>query len=238
MLGWENYHVDIGGRENGGEGPFNGRLECQCTVSTEYSTLLLRYVSKKGTHLTFLKETGWGLLPDEIRGWKASGCAETGTCSYSLEHGEDLSKTKTRDFMVLLEEGIRTNGTIREQFPDVDHVVYNRGIWGGIPVSRAKTLFPRINDWAKKGCYYKSTTATTDFLHDPIHSANEAVTRQVANAAGCTNYHLHHLTSEFAKMERYSEERDKFYVDFAHFQPWVYHEFNDVMLNMLCANTL
>eukprot|EP00980_Cylindrotheca_fusiformis_P016585 scaffold4973_cov135-Cylindrotheca_fusiformis.AAC.3 len=232
---WDEYHIDIGGRE-GGMGPFNGRLECQCAVQMNKLTLLLRYVSKDGIMLTFLKEAGWGTTPEVIRGWKASGCAEDGTCSYTPSKADELRNTPTRDINEVIEDGMDTNGTIRKYIPPPDHVIYNRGLWGGFPLNRARKLFARMKGWARETCYYKSTTAGSGAIHRPIFSSKEAQIRQAAEEAGCRNYHLHHLTGQFAHLDHEKDGRDDIFVDEIHYQPWVYHELNNVLLNMLCMD--
>eukprot|EP00980_Cylindrotheca_fusiformis_P021256 scaffold8177_cov106-Cylindrotheca_fusiformis.AAC.8 len=218
---WDAYHIDLGGGVEGGGGPFRGCLECQCVVKGTDSTVTLRYVSKKsGLKITFLKEAGWGLIPSDISGWKDSGCAENGTCSYSLEHADELRRNfELQDFTTRLEDGIQQNATLRDYFPSVDHVVFNRGIWGGIPAGRAQRLFPALRDWAKQGCYYKSTTAGPAAIHQRVHSTNEAQSRDASISAGCTNFHLHHLTAKFSSLK--GKKRKIFFTDFAHFQPWV-----------------
>jgi hypothetical protein len=100
-----------------------------------------------------------------------------------------------------------------------------------------------MKKWAKKGCYFKSTTAFANFDHEFQMSRGETGIRAIANASGCSNYNAHHLTAEFdpvnktyqMKQKGWRKKRLNVYWDAYHFQPWVYHELNNALLNMLCT---
>lgn len=158
-----------------------------------------------------------------------------GTCRFSLEYGEELKTIAHRDFAEILEDGLTDNGNVQKYVTDVDHVVYNRGIWGDIPLKRAEVLFPRLRKWASRSCIHKTTTRGKKAINKDAFFMRENRTRTQAKKSGCKVYHVHKLTEPFAALKKNETERGNFYWDVVHFQPYVYNELNVALLNMMCG---
>jgi hypothetical protein len=146
-----------------------------------------------------------------------------------------------------------------EQNADVDYVFYNRGLWGKIPVERAQQLMKLLRDFvapasqadggggkdAAGRCFYKSTTGCLRSLEDGIGDHEYGAVRVATFGAGCEYMDVSHLTEEFAQYlyahptppGNVMSERGTVFWDLVHYQPWVYEELNNLLLNVLCNNS-
>ena len=146
--------------------------------------------------------------------------------------------------------------------PGVDIALYNRGVWGELPANYEHTqrvmrgLHRMTKANARHGnggkCFWKGTSALSYSHLLPARRRGKATSlwkkeqrlRTTAYGAGCGVYDLAHVTQEFMKFEwngdigrneccGEKEGRSVFW-DAVHFQPWVYEELNNILLNVLC----
>ena len=269
---WENfqtYHRDLGGGIDGGT--FNGRLQCSCarrendpnTAPSSVHVENFLYVSDDvgvpeggKVILSFIFELGWGSDPNPVQGWNFTDCAYKGTCRMSEEDNEHLiGRQRAEDFdwsaplYQALNESSPTS-SLQHVFPNVDIVMYNRGLWGMLNKDQADIIMPLLHHFAggESGrCFFKTTTtsphAERSFPHEEVKTIRDATIK-----AGCGIFDASHLTKEFyglpqmhppppkqenGKMWYYREWSSVFW-DALHFNPWVYEELNNVFLNVLC----
>ena len=93
-------------------------------------------------------------------------------------------------------------------------------------------------------CFFKSTTACQRTRDKNLVSVEYGPIRAASYAAGCEYFDAAHLTDEFSMMlypDYYKEgpenliwEHNNIFWDSAHYQPWVYEELNNLLLNVLC----
>ena len=143
-----------------------------------------------------------------------------------------------------------TMTVFREQYAGVNYVFYNRGLWGHIPEQKANKMMSLLHDFVtprdhidsinnnpKNRCFFKSTTACGR-THDGGHNDHEfGKVRKAAILAGCEYMDVAHLTLEFAPLIHSGDVTSEYmtiFTDTVHYQPWVYEELNNVMLNVLC----
>ena len=148
-----------------------------------------------------------------------------------------------------------------EQYLDVNYVLYNRGLWGKIPEGRARRMMrllhgftvpppsSRVNnnsdgDGTTNRCFYKSTTGCARSRDDGINDHEYDAVRKATFQAGCEYMDVAHLTEEFAQFlyshpmppRNVMSEYLTVFWDSVHYQPWVYEELNNFLLNVLCNN--
>jgi hypothetical protein len=125
-------------------------------------------------------------------------------------------------------------------------------------------IFKKLSQIIQKNsgrCFWKGTTLPmepkmTELLgYSPSSPTNftllERHIRSLSHHYHCESYDLSHVTSAFVEMlgtEEYSSKNNvtwsggaksryeitDVYIDRVHFQPWVYEEFNQILLNVLC----
>jgi hypothetical protein len=123
------------------------------------------------------------------------------------------------------------------------------------------SIFKKLSQIIKKNsgrCFWKGTTVPmepkmTELLgYSPSSPTNftqlERHIRALSHHYLCESFDLSHVTSDFVDLlgteycrqnnatwnpkSRY--EMTDVYIDRVHFQPWVYEEFNQILLNVLC----
>ena len=209
--------------------------------------------------VTFLNS----LTNTPMTGWKRNHCSRSGTCEltedtwYKLrargavkdyDYSYDIERDGESFYAALDDEGIA---------PGVDIALYNRGAWGWVPAAHEhvqKVMSGLFRVTKKHGgkCFWKGTTAAP--FGNNMNEGNhwQAVTfwekeqrlRTTAYGAGCGVYDLAHVTKEFQKFEWVGDfgrpsccgesEGSNVFWDSVHFRPWVYEEFNNILLNVLC----
>jgi hypothetical protein len=151
-------------------------------------------------------------------------------------------------------EGLESSGLA----PDVDLAIYNRGLWVTAPsdFSQAEKMFAgmfKMTQKRKGKCFWKGTTAkafSTTFKKEENYLPITTYEREMrlrfgAYSAGCGVYDLAFVTQQFEKFEWMgdvgrpsccgdSEMMTNVFWDLVHYHPWVYEEFNTILLNMLC----
>ncbi|KAL3770409.1 hypothetical protein ACHAW5_002326 [Stephanodiscus triporus] len=145
----------------------------------------------------------------------------------------------------------KTKTIFLEQYADVDIAFYNRGLWGKITDNRARQMMKLLHDFttpshgdtSKGRCFFKTTSGCPRSLDDKIAEHDYDVVRKAAYAEGCEYMDVGHLTEEFSLLlfghpppprNVMSEYRTVFFWDAVHYQPWVYEELNNLLLNVLC----
>ena len=94
-------------------------------------------------------------------------------------------------------------------------------------------------------CFYKSTTGCLRSLEDGIGNHEFGAVRVATFDAGCEYMDAAHLTEEFSQFlyahppppRNVMSEHDTIFWDLVHYQPWVYEELNNLLLNVLCNNS-
>jgi hypothetical protein len=152
----------------------------------------------------------------------------------------------------------------REQHSDHNYVFYNRGLWGQIQEDKAKKMMESLHNITStrtrtsirtggnehenqnNRCFFRSTTGCQRTRENDLASWEYGSIRNASYAAGCEYLDIAHLTKEFSTMvyeheddEHEEDEDEEFkytnvFWDSVHYQPWVYEELNNVMLNVLC----
>jgi hypothetical protein len=208
------------------------------------------------TVLSFLSESGWNKDIRPLHGYNLTGCAFNGTCRMTEDIMSELMvrlNNRSYDWSQQFPAAIdpKQNGILLESLPPTDIAIYNRGLWGQLDASRAATIFPLLYQWtagSSQGgrCFYKSTTGSSRRTSKALHQHEIGDIREATMSAGCQFFDLGHMTSDFATLrpgtgltdkndKRVMErEREQVYWDTVHFQPWVYEEMNNVLLNVLC----
>jgi hypothetical protein len=252
--GWREFHSALGGSTDGGI--FHGRLQCSCAkgngIGANETTDNSFYVSDLGgVKISYISENGWGEDPGPIRGWKFTDCSEKGTCRRSATLDNDglwaRAQAHDWDWKDPLHEAL-LKGTLKSVLPDVDIVIYNRGLWGVLTKDRAEKIMPLLYDWTGENgrCFFRTTTASPD--SDVYREPERTYVKRATFSAGCSTLDFAHLTREFESLPfahprppkqqdgtiwNY-RERDDVYWDYVHFLPWVYEELNNMLLNVLC----
>ena len=102
------------------------------------------------------------------------------------------------------------------------------------------------NENQNNRCFFRSTTGCQRTKENDLASWEYGPIRNATYAAGCEYLDITHLTEEFSSMVyeydddgREEDEDEEFeytnvFWDSVHYQPWVYEELNNVMLNVLC----
>ena len=167
---WKNfqtYHRDLGGGIDGGT--FNGRFQCLCARKEDDQVADPAYVPVENflyvsddagvpdggkVILSFISERGWGSNPYPVRGWNFTDCAFKGTCRMTEEDNEHLiGRQRAEDFdwsaplYQALNESSPTS-SLQHVFPNVDIVMYNRGLWGMLNKDQADIIMPLLHHFA------------------------------------------------------------------------------------------
>mmetsp|Transcript_43285 Transcript_43285/g.48986 ORF Transcript_43285/g.48986 Transcript_43285/m.48986 type:complete len:540 (-) Transcript_43285:41-1660(-) len=154
------------------------------------------------------------------------------------------------------------NGTTfqRQFLENIDYAFYNRGIWGQVELDTAKKMMASLyritngrrqpnsrssdNDDETK-CFYKSTTAAAANADKKMErEANIqwewGPIQKATLEAGCGYFDVYHLTKDLVKppwtqpSTQTLKDGSSPFTDPYHFQPWVYEELNNILLNTLC----
>lgn len=155
-----------------------------------------------------------------------------------------------------------TTTIFQDQYADVDIAFYNRGLWGKITDNRAKQMMKLLHDFtnhpttlssqdvdgnvaaaaSKSRCFFRTTSGCSRSLNDGHMEHEYNVARKAAYSVGCEYMDNGHLTQEFALLlfahpqppRNVMAEYLTVFWDAVHYQPWVYEELNNLMLNVLC----
>jgi len=142
-----------------------------------------------------------------------------------------------------------SNGTeFLKNHVDTDYVLYNRGLWGQLPKGRAKQIMEsmyQITGGKSKPdgrCFYRTTTECERSTKRSLGDHERKDVYEVTNAANCEFFDVNHITKEFGLFQwshpppdrNLMDERQTVLWDAVHYQPWVYEELNNLLLNVLC----
>lgn len=153
-----------------------------------------------------------------------------------------------------------TTTIFQDQYADVDIAFYNRGLWGKITDNRAKQMMKLLHDFtnhpssssqdvdnsgddlSRSRCFFRTTSGCSRSLDDGHMEHEYNVARKAAYSVGCEYMDNGHLTHEFALLlfahpqppRNVMAEYLTVFWDSVHYQPWVYEELNNLMLNVLC----
>ena len=235
-FGWSKYHQYLGDKR----GPYNGHLECACARALGYEdvsdteTLLYRNFNISVTHMT---EQGFSINPAPIMGRNFQGCAESGSCTLSLDEIDasiERSKAGEWDWNITLMDPSKGGfSNLKKLLGKVDITLYNRGHWNQMTMAMAKDLMPQFSHFATERCFYKSTTGSMHLRGKPYLRPLAEADRIFADTKGngCGYLDYAHVTSPF---EHEWDSLKILYFDALHYQPWVYEELNNLLLNVLC----
>lgn len=251
--GWPEFIQALGGASDGSV--YHGRMEAQYVRSPDVMANTLQYVASEvdgRIKATFLEELGWN-GDEEWMGWNFSGCAYNATCRYTQEtYDENMRKYEQNEFdwsYSNVTSAFSKGTDIHSQYADTNYVFYNRGLWGKIPIAKAKMMMVALNaltggdENQSNRCFFRSTTGSERSRDNNIEKIEYGAVRKIAYAAGCEYFDIAHITDEFSRMlfkhpkpprSRLSNEYSSIFWDAVHYVPWVYEELNNLMLNMLC----
>ena len=185
--------------------------------------------------LSFTQETGWDYVPRPLQGFHFTHCGRTGSCRRTWnDTAEALHRAyveRSYDWNQSLTDALRT-GLIQKELPPIDIALYNRGLWNKLPVPAAQELMPLLRNVSRVGCFYKTTTGSQRTPPRWKHEREQL--RPVVQESGCGWYDVGWLTAEFSQLNQSEAEYDNVFWDAVHYQPWVYEELNNVLLNVLC----
>lgn len=257
MRHYKELHVGLGSHY------FNGKLECQCyrgqgerSVENMYYENIIN--SSMQLKLTYMSDN----IVYPMKGWKRSHCSTESVCQMNETNWYEFGEKKW-DYEYYDDDPLLYDYISKFQVPDVNIILVNRGLWTGIPtnITTMSKIFQYISEITKKNsgrCFWKGTTVPmepkmTELLgYRPSHPSNfsllEKDIRHLGSKYSCESFDLSHVTSHFIDMlgSDYcvtnnstwnSNSRFKLtdiYIDRVHFQPWVYEEFNQILLNVLC----
>lgn len=153
----------------------------------------------------------------------------------------------------------RKRTVFTEQFADVNYMFYNRGLWGKIPKEKAERMMTLFHDFTtpphadgnggdeaevpnNNRCFFKSTTGCGRSHADGHYEYEYDAVRPATFFAGCEYMDVGHLTQEFSLLlfshppppRNVMSEYGTVFWDAVHYQPWVYEELNNLLLNVLC----
>lgn len=246
--GWSAYTQSLGGSTDGGI--FHGRLEAQ-SLRDEPKIENMQYVSRPEeggrTKLSYVIENGWRgqeLFPP---GWKFTGCAYNASCRYSPEHhAYNMERNKAKDYdwnYSSIMDAFGANGTsFQEQHADTNFVFYNRGLWGKLQEDKANSMMALLHNFTSDRCFFKSTTSCGRTIQNDLFKWEEGPIRRAAFNNGCEFMDVGHLTKEFSTLffahpqppRNLMFEYHSVFWDAVHYQPWVYEELNNMLLNIMC----
>jgi hypothetical protein len=259
---WSSFHHQLGGATDGGV--YRGRMECDCIrgeldchedrrgCDVENFYYASEPVQDKRTTISFFFESGWGDQPRPIKGFNFTGCALTGTCRYNETLAKERKKQAYRgtyNFYQPLGDALERNGALWQVIPPVDVSIYNRGLWGALTTEQATRYMPLFRELTSQRhdggrtpgqCFFKSTTGS-DRTSAASLKHEQTTLRNITLQAGCSFLDMAQITKDFGRMPEKSAddgetnwERNTVYQDGIHFRPWVYEEFNNILLNALC----
>lgn len=250
---WVKLMQAVGGRY------FNGHMEANAIrdfKSTDQNIVENYFyaspveAAQNQVYLSYNNEIGWHDEPEPIRGFRYTACAFSGTCALTdLQMEERLQRAikLNFDWSQPLERAIAPGGILERLLPPVNISLYNRGIWGAIAKERAELLMPMFHNFSggdQGRCYFQASTGRFDWTQQ----AERTHVNDAAQKAGCGFIDLGHLVEDFNQLvnrfpdapdQEYGnaqDERHFVYTDVVHFQPWVYEELNNMLLNVLCNN--
>lgn len=98
------------------------------------------------------------------------------------------------------------------------------------------------NDNQTNRCFFRSTTGCGRTRDNNLDRMEYGPVRKASYAAGCEYFDVLHLTDEFSMMlflhpappRNLMFEYKTIFWDSVHYQPWVYEELNNMLLNVLC----
>jgi hypothetical protein len=259
MGGWEYFMAKLGGWSDGGL--FNGRYECNCpgnkAESWMYVTPNLKSAKRASAVnkyanrvvISFNFERGWFEL-EPLQGYNFTGCSVTGTCRHDQTASKYWNKRLDSgdvDWTQDLLDFLSPNRSIASQLPPVDIVMYNRGVWGEMSAERSKQVLPLLYNYsggANGQCFYRTTIMANKRNAEMDYVRGDTLT------SGCNFFDFAGIAEHFielqSRLERHrgsenwtmilpeEEERYSVFIDDHHYQPWLYEEFNNLWLNMLC----
>lgn len=251
--GWNYFFQSIGGGTDGGV--FNGRMESQSVRSSNRNISkvdTMQYVSsteygegRGHTILSVYTESGsTGMEP--FHGFNFMGCGYNATCTYTPErYNQNKKRLKANDFdwaYPNIMSGFGPNGTdFHAQHQNTNYIFYNRGIWGGIQIEKAKKMMSAIyqmigGDLGRKvsnnRCFFRSTTGSSKSKR--LDNLEYGPVRNVVYNSGCEYFDVAHVTAEFSKINKKNSEHRNIFWEGSHYVPWVYEELNNLLLNVLC----
>jgi hypothetical protein len=260
------FWAKLGGWTDGGS-TFNGRLECNCPGQRVecmlYVTPELPFASERADDvnqyakrvvISFNFEKGLQ-VPAPIIGFNFTGCALTGTCRHNQAdsaYWTNRSEAGDLDWQQDLPEFLSPNGAFASQLPPVDIAIYNRGLWGEMPAERSKQVLPLLYNYsggAKGQCFYRTTVHLEKRVSEMNYVRADTLT------SGCSFFDFAGISEHFMELQAQrnfhlgdvnwtmilpeQEERYSVFHDDVHYQPWLYEEYNNLWLNVLCnAKTL
>jgi hypothetical protein len=256
---WQHFHTALGGSLDGAV--FRGRLQCACArrkppqINGTKPIENALYVSEEfdtgsRVKISYISEIGWGVDPTPVHGWNFTDCAFEGKCRTTKDDSEMLFQRAVDgdfDWNEPLYEAL--NGTLRSILPPVDIAIYNRGLWGILGKERAQVTMPVLREFVGEGrCFYRTITAAPCYYDRNLPNREMMTMKEATFKAGCGMLDFAHLTKEFNLLGYHRDgppkqdhgtiwnyrEWEDIYWDNAHFNPWVYEELNNVLLNVLC----
>lgn len=252
-------YPQLGGGIDGGV--FNGRMEAMA-INAPYkirdkTTVRMQYVGSKtdgGIKLNFAMEVGTN-QHHTFGGWNLTGCTYNASCrQMDNEYHRRFQRLTRDDFdwqFPSITDAFQSNGTVfyKQFLEGMNYAIYNRGIWGQIGLDKAKKMTKSLHRITRgqsedpsnrNRCFFKSTTAVAPDANAiaPIKNGKNELWERgpIRNAtyhSGCEYFDVFHLTEEFGNSERENKGWDIF-TDGIHYQPWVYEELNNILLNVLC----
>jgi hypothetical protein len=260
MGSWEFLFAKMGGWTDGGI--FNGRLECNCPghrvenwmyvtpelqLSSIHTDDLNPYANR--IVISFFFEKGRNETVPLV-GFDFTGCALTGTCRHSPTDSVYLInrfESGGLDWQQDLLDFLSPNGAAKSQLPPVDYAIYNRAIWGDMLPERSKHVLPLLYNYSggtNGRCFYRTTVMRRK------RNPEMQYVRADTLASGCSffdfagisehfmdlqaNSDQHLGAEEWADMKPEHEERYSVFSDDHHYQPWLYEEYNNLWLNVVC----
>mmetsp|Transcript_54121 Transcript_54121/g.114988 ORF Transcript_54121/g.114988 Transcript_54121/m.114988 type:complete len:460 (-) Transcript_54121:207-1586(-) len=256
--GWPAYLQSLGGGVDGGL--FNGRMEAHTLRNGGKAVENMKYVTAEGKNdlndggrvtFSYAMESGWEGSEYFSPGWNFTGCAFTGTCRYTPEQYEEkikLDETRSFDWnYTKITDALQKGSSFAEQHLGTNYVLYNRGLWGRINQNTVKDVMELMYNFTggkesmANRCFFRSTTGCERTRSNGINNYEYTTVRRATYDGGCEYVDVAHLTEEFSTLfynhpppARSGLEYGSVFWDAVHYQPWVYEELNQVLLNILC----
>mmetsp|Transcript_60078 Transcript_60078/g.68054 ORF Transcript_60078/g.68054 Transcript_60078/m.68054 type:complete len:488 (+) Transcript_60078:79-1542(+) len=257
--GWSPYLRNLGGGTDGGI--FGGRMEVNAVKlkdpkSYKEPSPSYEYVSssKHGqTTMWYAGEASWS-GKDPYFGYNFSGCAKNATCRYTSQQWDQkqkhvVNKTGFDWRYTSAAHAFGSTGTdFYKQYDDTDYAFYNRGLWGKLPEDKAKIMMESMyklsggKEKQQNRCFYRSTTSCGRITKNDLGNYERNTIRAIANSASCEYLDYNHITEAFSQFayshpvpdRNIAYELSSVFWDAVHYQPWVYEELNNLLLNVLC----
>jgi hypothetical protein len=219
------------------------------------------HIDSANTRTSILKAT---YMSDNIvfpmKGWKRSHCSASSSCQMNLTHWFEFGEKKW-DYE-FFDDDPHLYDHLLNVIPDVNIALINRGLWTEIPTNATAMtiIFKKLSQMIAKNsgrCFWKGTTVPMEpkmtellgyFPTADNFTLLERPIRHLSHRHMCESFDLSHVTSDFVDMlgtdyclknnatwnSRSRYKMTDVYIDRVHFQPWVYEEFNQILLNILC----